>query len=142
MARPIPPQYVGDEPEGAGLEEQGLGWRNSFRSGVGEDAITSGLEVTWTSTPTRWGNGYFDNLFGYEWELSKSPAGAHQYVAKDGAGAGTIPGPAADSAKRPPDHAGHRPVAAFGPGVREDLAPLPRDILRSSPTPSRAPGSS
>ena len=97
-----PAQYVGDEPEGAGLEEQGLGWRNSFGSGAGEDAITSGLEVTWTSTPTQWGNGYFDNLFGYEWELSMSPAGAHQYVAKDGAGAGTIPGPAADSAKRPP----------------------------------------
>ena len=97
-----PAQFVGDEPEGAGLEEQGLGWRGTFNSGVGEDAITSGLEVTWTSTPTRWGNGYFDNLFGYEWELQKSPAGAWQYVAKDGAGAGTIPGPAADSAPRPP----------------------------------------
>ncbi len=97
-----PRQFVGDEPEGAGLEEQGLGWRGTFNSGVGEDAITSGLEVTWTSTPTQWGNGYFDNLFGYEWELQKSPAGAWQYVAKDGAGAGTIPGPAADSAMRPP----------------------------------------
>ncbi len=97
-----PAQYVGDEPEGAGLQEQGLGWRNSYRSGVGEDAITSGLEVTWTSTPTRWGSGFFDNLFGYEWELTSSPAGAHQWVAKDGAGAGTIPGPAPDSAMRPP----------------------------------------
>src|SRR3954465_10444712 len=97
-----PEQYVGPEPEGAPLELQGLGWRNSFNSGKGEDAITSGLEVTWTATPIRWGNGFFDNLFGYEWELSKSPAGAHQWVAKDGAGAGTIPGPGPDSAKRAP----------------------------------------
>ncbi len=97
-----PEQYVGPEPEGAPLELQGLGWRNTYQTGKGEDAITSGLEVTWTSTPTRWSNGFFDNLFGYEWELSKSPAGAHQWVAKDGAGAGTIPGPSASSAARPP----------------------------------------
>ncbi len=97
-----PEQYVGPEPEGAPLELQGLGWRNTYQSGKGEDAITSGLEVTWTATPTRWSNGFFDNLFGYEWELSKSPAGAHQWVAKDGAGAGTIPGPSASSAARPP----------------------------------------
>ena len=97
-----PEKYVGPEPEGAPLELQGLGWRNTFNSGKGEDAITSGLEVTWTATPTRWGNGFFDNLFGYEWELSTSPAGAHQWVAKDGAGAGTIPGPAESSAPRPP----------------------------------------
>jgi catalase-peroxidase len=88
-----PQEHVGPEPEGAPLEAQGLGWINSFGSGKGKDAITSGLEVTWTSTPTRWGNGFFDNLFGYEWELSSSPAGAHQWVAKDGAGAGTIPAP-------------------------------------------------
>jgi catalase-peroxidase len=88
-----PQEHVGTEPEGAPLEAQGLGWINSFGSGKGKDAITSGLEVTWTSTPTRWGNGFFDNLFGYEWELSSSPAGAHQWVAKDGAGAGTIPAP-------------------------------------------------
>ncbi|WP_151082350.1 catalase/peroxidase HPI [Nocardioides cynanchi] len=97
-----PEQYVGPEPEGAPLEQQGFGWKNTFRSGKGEDAITSGLEVTWTATPTQWGNGFFDNLFGFEWELSKSPAGASQWVAKDGAGAGTIPGPAASSAPRPP----------------------------------------
>jgi catalase-peroxidase len=97
-----PDEYVGDEPEGAPIEAQGLGWVNSFRSGKGEDAITSGIEVTWTATPTRWSTAFFDNLFGFEWELSKSPAGAHQWVAKDGAGAGTIPGPAADSAMRPP----------------------------------------
>jgi catalase-peroxidase len=97
-----PNEYVGPEPEGAPLELQGLGWRNTYRSGKGEDAITSGLEVTWTATPTQWGNGFFDNLFGYEWELSKSPAGANQWVAKDGAGAGTIPGPGPSSAARPP----------------------------------------
>jgi catalase-peroxidase len=94
-----PESHVGAEPEGAGIEEQGFGWRNSFGSGKGGDTITSGLEVTWTSTPTKWSNGYFDNLFGYEWELTKSPAGAHQWVAKGGAGAGTIPD-AHDPSKR------------------------------------------
>ena len=74
---------VGPEPEGAPLEEQGLGWKSSYGTGKGKDAITSGLEVTWTSTPTQWGNGFFDNLFGHEWELTKSPAGAQQWVAKD-----------------------------------------------------------
>jgi catalase-peroxidase len=97
-----PDQYVGPEPEGASLEQQGLGWTSSYGTGHGADAITSGLEVTWTSTPTRWGSGFFDNLFNYEWELTKSPAGAHQWVAKDGAGAGTIPGPTASSEARPP----------------------------------------
>ena len=84
-----PADNVGAEPEAAGLEHQGLGWKNSFGSGKGADTITSGLEVTWTSTPTQWGMGYFLNLFGYEWELTTSPAGAHQWIAKE-AGA-TIP---------------------------------------------------
>ncbi len=97
-----PDEYVGPEPEAAPLEEMGMGWKNSFGTGKGEHAITSGLEVTWTSTPTQWGNGFFDNLFGFEWELTKSPAGAHQWQPKDGAGAGTIPGPAEGSAKRVP----------------------------------------
>jgi catalase-peroxidase len=97
-----PDQYVGPEPEGASLEQQGLGWSNAYGTGHGADAITSGLEVTWTSTPTRWGGGFFDNLFNYEWELTKSPAGAQQWVAKDGAGAGTIPGPTESSEARPP----------------------------------------
>ena len=97
-----PDEYVGDEPEGAGLEEQGLGWRSSFGTGRGVDAITSGIEVTWTATPTQWSMSYFDNLFGFEWELTKSPAGAHQWQPKDGAGAGTVPGPDEGSAKRPP----------------------------------------
>ena len=75
--------YVGPEPEGCPVVGQGLGWKNTFGTGKGPDTITSGLEVTWTNTPTKWGNGFFDNLFGHEWELTKSPAGAHQWVAKD-----------------------------------------------------------
>src|SRR5438552_11312017 len=90
---------MGPEPEGCGIEEQGLGWRSTFGTGKGGDAITSGLEVTWTETPTKWSNNFFKNLFSYEWELTKSPAGAHQWRPKDGAGAGTIPD-AHDSAKR------------------------------------------
>src|SRR6266705_2187354 len=86
-----PESHVGPEPEAAGIEEQGLGWKNSFRTGKGDDTITSGLEVTWTTTPTKWSNDYFKNLFSYEWELTKSPAGAHQWKPKGGAGAGTIP---------------------------------------------------
>jgi catalase-peroxidase len=86
-----PDQYVGPEPAGAGIEEQGQGWKNSYGTGHGDDTITSGLEVTWTSTPTKWSNGYFNNLFGYEWELTKSPAGAHQWKPKDNGGAGTVP---------------------------------------------------
>jgi catalase-peroxidase len=86
-----PNKYVGPPPAAAGLEEQGLGWRNTFGTGKGDDTITSGLEGIWTSTPTKWGNGYFDNLFNYEWELTKSPAGAHQWQPKNGAGAGTVP---------------------------------------------------
>jgi catalase-peroxidase len=97
-----PDQYVGAEPEGASLEEQGLGWKQSFGSGKGRDVITSGLEVTWTSTPTQWSNGFFDNLFGYEWELTQSPAGAHQWQPKDGAGANTVPDPQDGSLSRPP----------------------------------------
>ncbi|MEU4191394.1 catalase/peroxidase HPI [Kribbella sp. NPDC026611] len=76
-------RYVGSEPEGAPMDHQGLGWRNSYQSGKGPDAITSGLEVTWTTTPAQWGSDFFDILFGYEWELTKSPAGANQWVAKD-----------------------------------------------------------
>jgi catalase-peroxidase len=86
-----PATHVGPEPEAAPIEAQGLGWKSSFRTGKGADTITSGLEVTWTATPTRWSNNYFENLFGYKWELTKSPAGANQWVAKGAAGAGTIP---------------------------------------------------
>jgi catalase-peroxidase len=82
---------VGREPEAASIEEQGLGWKSKFGTGRGGDTITSGLEVVWTTTPTKWSNNYFSNLFGYEWELTKSPAGAHQWKPKHGAGAGTVP---------------------------------------------------
>ena len=86
-----PGKYVGPEPEGAGIEEQGLGWKNSFGSGKGVHAITSGLEGAWTPNPTKWDNGYFETLFGYEWELTRSPAGAQQWKPKGDAGAGTVP---------------------------------------------------
>ncbi|MEW2272991.1 catalase/peroxidase HPI [Streptomyces sp. SID685] len=95
-----PADHVGLDPEAAGLEEQGLGWRSTYASGKGRDAIGSGLEVTWTSTPTRWSNGFFDNLFRYEWELTESPAGAKQWVAKDAEA--TIPDPQDPSKKRLP----------------------------------------
>jgi len=90
---------VGPVPEAASIEEQGLGWKGKFGTGKGDDAIGSGLEVIWTTTPTKWSNNYFANLFGYEWELTKSPAGAHQWRPKNGAGAGTVPD-AHDPSKR------------------------------------------
>ncbi len=93
---------VGPEPEAAGIEEQGLGWTSRFGTGRGGDTISSGLEVTWTTTPTKWSNNFFENLFGHEWELMKSPAGAHQWVAKGGAGAGTIPDAHAPSRRHAP----------------------------------------
>jgi catalase-peroxidase len=86
-----PDKYVGAEPAAAGIEAQGLGWKNNFGSGNGEHTISSGLEGAWTTTPTKWSNNYFENLFGFEWELTKSPAGAHQWQPKNGAGAGTVP---------------------------------------------------
>lgn len=86
-----PADHVGPEPEGAPLEQMGLGWKSSFGTGVGKDAITSGIEVTWTPTPTTWDNSFLETLYGYEWEQTKSPAGAWQWIPKDGAGAGTVP---------------------------------------------------
>jgi catalase-peroxidase len=86
-----PGKYVAVEPAGAGIEEQSQGWKNSFNSGKGVDTITSGLEGAWTTTPTQWSNNYFENLFGFEWELTKSPAGAHQWTPKNNGGAGTVP---------------------------------------------------
>ena len=94
-----PAQYVGPEPEGAAIDEQGLGWKNSFGSGKGAHTITSGIEGAWTNHPTQWDNGYFENLFGYEWELTRSPAGAQQWMPKGGAAAANVPD-AHDSAKR------------------------------------------
>jgi len=97
-----PTNHVGVEPEGADIAEQGLGWRSSYGAGHGADAIGSGLEVIWTSTPTKWSNNFFWNLFGYEWELTKSPAGAHQWQPKGGAGAGSVPDPFDKSKRRAP----------------------------------------
>jgi catalase-peroxidase len=91
-------KHVGPEPEAASIEQQGLGWKSSFGTGKGGDTISSGLEVTWTTTPTKWSSNFLENLFGYEWELVKSPAGAHQWIPKNGAGAGTVPD-AHDSSK-------------------------------------------
>jgi catalase-peroxidase len=97
-----PATHVGPEPEAAPLEAQGLGWASSYGTGKGGDSITSGLEVTWTTTPTKWSNNFFENLFGYEWELTKSPAGAHQWKPKNGAGEGTIPDAHDPSKRRAP----------------------------------------
>ena len=94
-----PDEFVGPEPAGAGIEEMGFGWKNKYGTGSGGDTISSGLEGAWTETPTKWSNNFFENLFGYEWELTKSPAGAHQWKPKNGAGAGRIPD-AHDSTKK------------------------------------------
>ncbi len=97
-----PASHVGSEPEGGSIEAQGLGWLSTFQSGIGGDAITSGLEVTWSAQPTQWTNNFFDNLFGFEWELTKSPAGAHQWTPKNGAGANTVPDAHDPSKRRAP----------------------------------------
>jgi catalase-peroxidase len=97
-----PATYVGPEPESAPIEQMGLGWKSGFRSGVGDDAIGSGIEVIWSQTPTKWSNYFFENLFKYEWELTKSPAGAHQWKPKDDAGAGEVPDPFDKSKRRTP----------------------------------------
>ena len=86
-----PDSHVGVEPEGGNIADQGQGWLSTFNSGKGADTITSGLEGAWTRTPAEWSHDYFKHLFDYEWELTKSPAGAHQWTPKDGAGAGTVP---------------------------------------------------
>src|ERR1039457_5582604 len=95
-------KLIGAEPEAASIEQQGLGWKSKFGTGIGGDAISSGLEVTWSTTPTKWSNNFFENLFGYEWELTKSPAGAHQWTPKNGAGAGTVPDAHNPSKRRAP----------------------------------------
>ncbi|MBS1669146.1 MAG: catalase/peroxidase HPI [Bacteroidetes bacterium] len=97
-----PSKYVASAPAAAGIEEQGLGWKNTFGTGNGDDTITSGLEGAWTTTPTKWSNNFFENLFGFEWELTKSPAGAHQWKPKNNAGAGTVPDPHDPSKRHAP----------------------------------------
>jgi catalase-peroxidase len=116
-----PGKYVGREPAAAGIEEQSLGWKNTFGSGNAGHTITSGLEGAWTTTPTKWSNNFFWNLFGYEWELTKSPAGAHQWKPKHAMGAGTVPD-AHDPGKTPcAFHAHDRPLPALRPRLRENL---------------------
>ena len=119
-----PESHKGPEPEAAPLEAQGLGWMSNYGTGHGADTISSGLEVTWTKTPALWSNNFFENLFKYEWELTKSPAGAKQWVAKN---APEIIPDAHDPGQVPQaDHADHRPDAALRSGIRQDLAPVPR----------------
>ena len=130
------------EPEAAGLEEQGFGWKNSFGTGKGGDTITSGLEVTWTTTPTKWSNNFFENLFGYEWELTKSPAGAQQWAPKNGAGDGTVPHAHDPSKKHRADDADHRPRAAVRSRRTKRSRGASWRIRTSSPTRSPGRGSS
>ena len=118
------PSLVGPEPEGSALEDQGLGWKSKHGTGFGADAITGGPEVTWTQTPTKWSNHFFDNLFNNEWELTKSPAGVPQWQAKGAAA--TIPDALRQVQEACTDHADHRPVVAAGSRLREDLAALLR----------------
>ena len=120
-----PASHVGAEPEAGDIADMGLGWKCSFGTGIGPDTIGSGLEVTWTKTPTKWSNNFFENLFGYEWELTKSPAGAHQWKPKGDAGAGTVPDAHDPSKRHAPIDADHRPLPAVGPDLRKDFAPLP-----------------
>ena len=125
-----PDDHVSAEPEGAAIEEQGLGWKNSFGTGAGPDAITSGLEVTWTRTPTRFSNDFFEILFGNEWELTTSPAGAHQWVAKD---AEAIIPDAHGGENRLPTMLTTDLSLAIRPDLRADLAPVqgqPRGVRR------------
>ncbi len=121
-----PSKHVGPEPEAAGIEEQGLGWKNNFGAGHGDDTIGSGLEVIWTTTPTKWSNNFFSNLFSYEWELTKSPAGAQQWKPKNDAGAGNCAGRARPGKASRPIHADHGPRLAVGPCLRKDFTALPR----------------
>ena len=122
-----PNKYVGREPEAAGIEEQGLGWKNSFGSGKGVDTISSGLEGAWTRNPAKWDNDYLENLFKYEWELTKSPAGAQQWTPKDGAAAEHRSGCARPEEEARTHHVHDGPLAANGPDLREDFPALPRE---------------
>ena len=124
---------VGADPEAAGIAEQGLGWTSKHGTGFGADAIGSGLEVTWTETPTQWGNNFFENLFGYEWELTKSPAGAWQWKPKDAAGEGKVPHAHDPSKRIAPAMLTSDLALRFRPDLRADLAPLPREPGMSLP---------
>ena len=136
------PALVGPEPEAAPIEEQGLGWINRLGTGKGVYTTSSGIEGAWKPNPTKWDNGYFDMLFGYEWELVKSPAGAWQWQAKDVKEEHMIPD-AHDPSKKHQAHDDHRrSVAALRSNLRTYIAPISERIQRRSPTPSPVPGSS
>ena len=130
------------EPEGAPIENQGLGWSSAYKTGIAGDAITSGLEVTWTTKPRQWTNDYFDHLFKYEWELTKSPGGAHQWKPKGDAGREHCARRARSEQEASAGHADHGRRSARGSGLREDLARLLRQTLTSLPMPLRGRGSS
>jgi len=126
-----PATHVGPEPEAAPIEAQGLGWISSYASGKGGDAITSGLEVTWTSTPTKWSNDFFDNLFTYEWELTKSPAGAHQWTPKGVVpGEDMVPDPHDSSKRRPPTMLTTDLSLRFDPAYDQRRLQELRDVLK------------
>ena len=116
--------HVGPEPEAAGIEEQGLGWKSSFGTGKGNDTITDGEEIIWTNTPTKWSNNFFRILFSFEWELTKSPAGAYQWKPKGDAGAGTVPDPHDPSKRRAPGMLTTDLASAVRPCLRKDLTAL------------------
>ena len=122
---------MGAEPEGAPIEEQGLGWTSAYATGIAGDAITSGLEVTWTSTPTKWSNDFFEHLFKYEWELTKSPGGAHQWKPKGNAGAGHGTGRSRPLKASRTGDADHRSLFAARSGLRKDLETLLRESGKS-----------
>ena len=120
-------QFNGPEPEGAPLAQQGLGWKNSYGTGNAGDSISSGLEGAWTASPITWDNSYFDTLFGHEWVQSKSPAGATQWVPKDGGGADTVPDAHDPAKKHAPGHVHLGLGTADGPDLRTDLTSVPRE---------------
>ena len=136
------PDLVGPEPEGCPVHSMGLGWKNTFGTGKGTDTTTSGLEGAWNPTPTEWNNDFWDTLFGYEWELGHSPAGAQQWHPKGGAGADTVPDAQDPNDAARADDGDHRPRPPHRPRVPEDLGAVPRQPRRSSPTPSPGPGTS
>ena len=127
----VDPQYLGPEPEGCPVENQGLGWKNSFESGVGEYALTSGLEGAWTNEPVTWDNGYLDNLFRYDWELTTSPAGAQQWTPKNPEATGHRARRARPGAAARPDDADLGPRPAAGPDLRADREAFPREPGRA-----------
>ncbi len=122
-----PSKYLAPEPEGAGIEDQGLGWINKFGTGAGPHTITSGLEGAWTTNPVKWDNNYFDNLFNHDWELTKSPAGAQQWTPRNGAAAGTVPDAHDPSKKHAPIMFTTDLATEAGSGLREDFQALPRE---------------